>query len=367
MASFRLSLAPRLRGTPFTPRVEAAGVTAYSIYNHMLLPSVFQSLEEDYWHLRRAVQIWDVSAQRQVEIEGPDALELVQLTTPRDLSRMDNDQCFYIPVVDDRARLLNDPVLVKLDENRFRVSLSDSDLLLFYKGLAHGMRMNVSVFEPDVSPLAVQGPLADQLIETVFGEDVVTLKHFRHRRVTVAGTEMVIARSGWSHQGGFEIYLEGSELGETLWDMLFEAGQDLGVRAGCPNYIERISSGLLSYGNDMTNEHTPFEAGLGRYCDLSKPLCIGHDELVKQREPSRMIRPIEIHGDRVPVIRQHWPVSDENAEPVGFISSTVWSPEQETNVAIGMIDRRANQPETRLVVHAPDADREAVVRDRFWM
>ena len=268
MKAFRLSMGTRLRRTPFSHRVETSGVTAYSVYNHMLLPSAFRSLEEDYWHLRSAVQLWDVSAERQVEIDGPDASRLIQLTTPRDLSRMQNDQCYYIPVVDDRGRLLNDPVLVRLAATRFRVSLADSDLLLYYKGLASGLGINVSVFEPDVSPLAVQGPLADKLIGSVFGEDTVKLRHFRHRRVPVAGTDMVIARSGWSRQGGFEIYLEGSENGEALWDLLFEAGQDLDIRAGCPNYIERISSGLLSYGSDVTDEHTPFEAGLAKFCNL---------------------------------------------------------------------------------------------------
>ncbi len=243
MKAFRLSTASRLRRTPFSHRVETSGVTADSVYNHMLLPSVFRSLEEDYWHLRFAVQLWDVSAERQVEIDGPRASRLIQLTTPRDLSRMQNDQCCYIPVVDDRGRLLNDPVLVRLAATRFGVSLADSDLLLFDKGLAGGLGLRVSVFEPDVSPLVVQGPLADELIGSVFGEDTGKLRHFRHRRVSVAGTDILIARSGWSHQGGFQIYLKGSENGEALWDLLFEAGQDLDIRAGCPNYIERISCG----------------------------------------------------------------------------------------------------------------------------
>lgn len=360
-------MATRLRLTPFTHRVETSGVTAYSVYNHMLLPSVFRSLEEDYWHLRSAVQLWDVSAERQVEIDGPDAFPLIQLTTPRDLSRMQNDQCCYIPVVDDHGRLQNDPVLVRLGATRFRASLADSDLLLFYKGLASGLGMDVSVFEPDVSPLAVQGPLANELVRNVFGEDTVKLRYFRHRRVSVAGTDMVISRSGWSRQGGFEIYVEGSENGEPLWDLLFEAGHDLDIRAGCPNYIERISGGLLSYGNDMTDEHTPFEAGLARFCNLETPLCLGHRALVEQQEPSRMIRPIEILGDPVPEIRDRWMVADEKGNPAGSISSTVWSPEFKTNVAIGMVDRHANLPGSRIVVHAPDGEREAVIRDAFWL
>lgn len=227
--------------------------------------------------------------------------------------------------------------------------------------------MNVSVFEPDVSPLAVQDPLADQLVGRVFGEDTVRLRHFRHRPVSVAGIDMVIARSGWSRQGGFKIYLEGSGNGEAPWDVLFEAGQELDVRAGCPNYIERISSGLLSYGNELTDKHTPFEAGLAKYCILETPLCLGHRALVEQQEPPRMIRPVEILGGPVPEIRERLMATDDSGAPAGSVSSTVWSPEFKTNVAIGMIDRHANLPGSRIVVHAPDGDREAVIRRSFWL
>ncbi len=209
----------RLRRTPFSRRVEAAGVSAYTVYNHMLLPTVFRSMTEDYAHLKSAVQLWDVSCERQVEIIGPDARRLVQMTTPRDLAAMADDQCYYIPMVDDRGALLNDPVLNKLAEDRYGVSLADSDMLYYYKGLASGFGLGVKVFEPDVSLLAVQGPKADTLVGRVFGEVVVATRFFRHTTVTFEGQDLVIARSGWSHQGGFEIYMDGSDGGEALWDL----------------------------------------------------------------------------------------------------------------------------------------------------
>ncbi len=363
-----LTASSRVRTTPFTTRVEAAGVQAYSTYNHMLIPTIFRSPQEDYAHLKSAVQVWDVSVERQVEIRGPDALKLVQLTTPRDVSRMKDDQCFYIPMVDENGGMLNDPVLLKLEQDRYWVSLADSDMLYYYKGLATGFGFDVQVFEPDVSPLAVQGPKADALIERVFGSEVVATKFFRHTRIDVAGKPMVIARSGWSLQGGFEIYLEGTQYGEILWDMLFEAGADLDVRAGCPNTIERIEGGLLSYGNDMTAEHTPFEAGLGKYCNLDTATsCLGHGALLEKREPTRQTRPVEISGEAVSPLRAPWPVKDKSGQSCGFVTSAAWSPDFATNVAIAMIDHAHWAPGSKLEVTTPAGPRTLEVRDRFWI
>ena len=174
-----LTPAIRLRRTPFSRRVEASGATAYTVYNHMLLASFFRSVEEDYAHLKRAVQVWDVSCERQVEIIGPDALRLVQLTTPRDLSRMADDQCYYIPMVDEEGHMLNDPILIKLADDRYWVSIADTDMLYYFKGLASGFGLNAKAFEPDVSPLAIQGPKADTLEARVFGQEIVDTKFFR--------------------------------------------------------------------------------------------------------------------------------------------------------------------------------------------
>ncbi|MGI9464444.1 MAG: dimethylsulfoniopropionate demethylase [Aestuariivirgaceae bacterium] len=361
-----LTASSRIRLTPFSRRVEAAGVKGYTTYNHMHLPTIFHSVEEDYAHLKSAVQIWDVSVERQVEIIGPDAAKLVQMTTPRDLRKMADDQCFYIPMVDHRGGMLNDPVLNKLADDRFRVSLSDSDMLYYYMGLANGFGLDVEVFEPDVSPLAIQGPKADELIRRVFGQDIVDTRFFRHKTVTVAGKDMIIARSGWSLQGGFELYLDGSEHGEAVWDTLFEAGADLDVRAGCPNTIERIEGGLLSYGNDLTMEHTPFEAGLGKYCHLDTATgCLGNAALRERQDPVRQIRPAEIGGGKVPSLGAPWPLIDKAGNPAGHVSSAVWSPDFQTNVAIAMVDKDHWAPGTELTVEAPDATRPVLVREKY--
>ncbi|WP_299686413.1 dimethylsulfoniopropionate demethylase [uncultured Tateyamaria sp.] len=364
-----ISPSRRLRRTPFSEGVEAAGVKAYTVYNRMLLPTVFESVEADYRHLKDHVQVWDVSVERQVELRGPDAGRLMQMLTPRDLRRMLPGQCYYVPIVDETGGMLNDPVAVKLSEDRWWISIADSDLLLWVKGIANGYRLDVLVDEPDVSPLAVQGPKADALMERVFGERVRDIRFFRFDMFQYEGLDLAIARSGYSKQGGFEIYLPDSALGMALWNDLFTAGEDLEVRAGCPNGIERIEGGLLSYGNDMTDDNTPHECGLGRFCDTQTAIgCIGRDALlrVSKEGPVQQIRPIAIHGDAVPPCDRAWPVFG-NGKRVGQVTSAAWSPDFETNVSIGMVRMTHWDAGTALEVETPDGMRGATVQDAFWL
>ncbi len=359
----------RIRRTPFSEGVEAAGVKGYTVYNHMLLPTVFESIQADYRHLKDHVQVWDVACERQVELRGPDAARLMQILTPRDLSTMQPGQCLYVPIVDETGGMLNDPVAVKLEEDRFWISIADSDLLLWVKAVAHGYRLEVSVEEPDVSPLAIQGPKAEDLMARVFGDAVRDIRFFRFRHLEFQGRDLVVARTGYSKQGGFEIYVDGSDLGMPLWQALFEAGRDLNVRAGCPNLIERIEAGLLSYGNDMTRENTPHECGLGRFCDTEEAIgCIGRDALLRvaREGPMQQVRAIEIVGDPVPPCDRAWPlIAGDNV--VGQVTSAAASPDFDTNVAIGMVAMTHWYPGTELVVETPLGARPAAVQDRFWI
>lgn len=364
-----ISPSRRLRRTPFSDGVEAAGVKAYTSYNHMLLPTVFRSVEEDYRHLKDAVQIWDVAVERQVELRGPDAARLMQMLTPRDLRGMLPGQCFYVPIVDETGGMLNDPVALKLAEDRWWISIADSDLLMWVKGIAYGYRLDVLVDEPDVSPLAVQGPLAEDLMVRVFGDAVRDIRFFRFGMFDFQGRTFAVARSGYSKQGGFEIYVEGSDMGMPLWNALMEAGKDLDVFAGCPNLIERIEGGLLSYGNDMTRENTPHECGLGRFCNTQTAIgCVGRDALLRvaQEGPIRQIRAIEIDTDSVPVCDRLWPLLDGDKR-VGHISSAAFSPDFDCGVAIGMVRMTHWDADTELKVETPEGPRAARVREGFWI
>lgn len=330
----------RVRTTPYSNRVEEAGAQYYTVYNHMLLPTLFETPENDYWHLCQHVQVWDVSGERQVELNGPDAARLAQLMTPRDLSKIDLLQGKYAPICNSAGFLLNDPIAIKLAEDRYWFSIADSDVKLFAQGLAQGYGLDVTVFEPDVSPLAVQGPKSDDLMARVFGERVRDIRFFRGEMLEFQGVEMYVARSGWSKQGGFEIYMPEWSLGEALWDELFANGEDLCVRAGCPQANERLESGLLSYGNDMDEFDTPFECGLDSYINLNADVESLSLPALRAMAGKQTRKLVGLSFDRSP----HMPPSrlggsdiEVDGEIIGEIRSQSWSFRYNKNLAIAML------------------------------
>ena len=329
----------RLRATPFTSRVSALGVTGYTVYNHMLLATVFESLQEDYKHLREYVQIWDVSVERQVQLLGPDAHKLACMISARDLTNAKVGRCYYAPICDQNGAIINDPIALRLAENKYWFSISDSDLLLWVQGIAIGLGLNVDICEPDVSPLAIQGPFADDLMADVFGEEIREVKFFHFKAFSFRGHMLNIARSGWSKQGGFEIYLDDTNLGEELWDAIWAKGKKYNIRAGCPNLIERVEAGLLSYGNDMNREDTPLEIGLEKYVSLDSEVdFIGKAALQKQRKVGikKRLMGIEIDGSKMPPLTMPKKVSIEGKN-VGMITSGVFSPDYGGNIGFAMI------------------------------
>ena len=282
MKTFSIAKSRRIRSTPYTSRIEKQGVTAYTTYNHMLLPAAFGSLEDSYHHLKKSVQVWDVAGERQVEISGKDSAKLVQLMTCRDLSKSKEGRCYYCPIIDDKGGIINDPVVLKLGEERWWLSIADSDVLLYAKGLAIGKKFEVKIFEPDVNIIAVQGPKSFKLMEKVFGQKITELKFFGFDYYDFKGTKHLIAQSGWSKQGGYEIYVENTKSGQDLYDTLFEDGKEFDVKPGCPNLIERIESALLSYGNDMDINDNPLECGFDKYVSLDSEIdFLGKEELKK--------------------------------------------------------------------------------------
>jgi dimethylsulfoniopropionate demethylase len=342
MAAPKLNVSRRIRATPYTPRVEALGVSGYSVVNHTILPKGFRkSVEEDYWHLKQHVQLWDVGCQRQVELKGVDAAKLTQLMTPRDLSRAEVGHCLYAPLVDEHGKILNDPIILKLADDHFWLSIADSDILLWAKGLAYGLNLDVLVSEPDVWPLAVQGPKSDDLMAKVFGQEIRDIGFFRFSKLEFNNHLLIIARSGYSKQGGFEIYLDKPALGPELWDALWEAGLEFNVSPGCPNLIERVEGGLLSYGNEFTMENNPLECGLDQYCHLDSDIEFISKKALQQisrQGIERLIRGVIFDGDACPPCQYPWPITVEG-NPVGEISTAIWSPRFENNVALGMIEK----------------------------
>ena len=339
MKSYPIAKSRRVRSTPYTSRIENQGVTAYTVYNHMLLPAAFGSLEESCDHLKKNVQIWDVAAERQVEISGKDAAKLVQLMTCRDLSKSKVGRCYYCPLIDENGNLVNDPVILKLAEDRWWISIADSDVIFFAKGLASGNKFDVKIFEPIVDILAVQGPKSFDLMEKVFGEKIKELKFFGFDYFTFNGAKHLIARSGWSKQGGFEIYVENTNSGLKLYDHLFEIGKEFNVRPGCPNLIERIESGLLSYGNDFDNNDNPFQCGFDKYIDLETDInFLGKDKLkkIKEKGIDRKLMGVQIDLTKI-LLTSSLNIKNNDGNIIGELRSACYSPHFKKVIGIAMI------------------------------
>ncbi len=341
MKNFPIIKSRRLRSTPYTDRIESHGVSSYTVYNHMLLPATFKSLESDYKHLKKFVQVWDVAAERQVEITGKDSSELVQLMTCRDLSKSKIGRCYYAPLIDNEGFLVNDPIINKLAEDKWWLSIADSDVIFFAKGLAAGNKFKVEIKEPNVNILAVQGPLSDDLMSKVFGEEIRELKFFHFKYFDFKGKKYFIARSGWSKQGGYEIYVEDNTAGQDLYDYLFEYGTEYNVKAGCPNLIERIESALLSYGNDFDNRDNPFEANFDRFINLESNVnFLGKEKLIKikQNGINRKLMGVKIDHNKIDMYCEKT-LYDDNNDVIGYVRSAAYSPTFKKVIGIAMINK----------------------------
>ncbi len=342
MKNYFLSKSKRLRETPYTSRIEKQGVTAYTIYNHMLLPTRFtDTLEEAYHHLKEHVQVWDVSVQRQTEINGKDSAKLVQLMTCRDLSKSKVGRCYYAPIIDHNAKLISDPVILKLAEDRWWISLSDSDFELFAKGLAIGLKYEVNIFEAKVDIFSVQGPKSTALMKKVLGPKIEELKFFGFDYYDFAGSKHLIAKSGWSKQSGFEVYMEHEQAGLALYDKLFEVGGEFNLKPGCPNLIERIESTLLSYGNDIDIGDNPLECGFDKYVNLDNDLeFLGKEKLkkVKAEGINKKLMGVKIDAKEIAVTGP-MNIYDNSNNLIGELRSGSANPMFKQVIGIAMINK----------------------------
>ena len=341
MKNFLIAKSRRLRGTPYTSRIEKQGVTAYTIYNHMLLPAAFGSIEDSYHHLKEHVQIWDVAAERQVEISGKDSAKLVQLMTCRDLSKSKDGRCYYCPIIDDNAGLINDPVVLRINENKWWISIADTDVILFAKGLAIGNKFDVKIIEPKVDIMAVQGPKSFQLMEKVFGEQITKLKFFGFDYFEFGGAKHLIAQSGWSKQGGYEVYVQNTEAGLKLYDHLFEIGKEFNIKPGCPNLIERIESGLLSHGNDMDNGDNPYECGFDKYVNIDSDIIfLGKEKLkkIKSEGIKRKLMGVKLDLEKISLTGS-LDLTDDNNKIIGELRSACYSPHFKKVIGIAMMKK----------------------------
>ena len=330
MSNDFFSTSNRIKSTPFTSRNNMAGVKKYTVYNNTLIPTIFKSLKNDYFHLIKHVQIWDVCCQKVIEVRGNNALSLMKYLFCRDFSKIVSGRSYYAPIVNFEGGLLNDPVVFCVDKDHFLISLSDSDLFNWISAINYTKEFYADVNETDILTIAIQGPKSEKLISKIFGEEIETLKFFNFKKFLFNKESLIISKTGFSKQSGYEILLTNPNNGTLLWDLIIEKGKEFNIRVGCPNMIERVESNLLSYGNEMTNKNTPYDCGLGNFCNLDTDYnFIGKSALLKQRKIGFPRDIYKIHFDfnseNKQVFFNNLPVFKEDVE-VGRATSIVWSP-----------------------------------------
>jgi len=319
----------RLRVSPYYESTLSEGVAAFSPYNRMLMPVSYGDPVSEYERLLNGASMWDVSVQRQVEIKGPDASQLCQILSVRDLSKCKVNQGKYVPMCDHRGTLINDPVVLKITENHYWLSIADNNMLMWARAIASERGFNVHICEPDVSPMAIQGPKAEEVVAAIFGDWIKELKFFWFDDAEILGIPLKIARSGFSKQGGFELYLMDGSRGNDLWNIVREAGQPWGIGPGNPNPIERIESGLLSYGGDTDDDTNPFEVRLRKYVDLDlDDSVIGVSALrqINAEGPKRHQLGIVLDDDTPQPGHAIWYDVLADGKKVGSMSNGGWSP-----------------------------------------
>ena len=357
----------QIRKSPYFDATVRWGAQGFSVYNHMYIPRDFGDPEQNFWNLVNDAILCDVAVERQVEITGPDAARFVQMLTPRNLSKMAVGQCKYILITNADGGILNDPILLRLAENHFWISLADSDILLWAQGVAVNSGLDVQIGEPDVSPLQLQGPKSGEIMRALFGDSIMDLKYYWLREMTLDGIPLVVSRTGWSSELGYEIYLRDSSYGDMLWERIMATGMEFGLKPGHTSSIRRIEGGMLSYHADADIKTNPYELGLDRLVDLEMQAdFIGKAALtrIKAAGVQRTQVGIIIASDPIkgPNTR-FWPINHAG-ETIGKVTSAVYSPRLERNIALAMVAIAHAAIGTELEVVLPSGPVAATVVER---
>ena len=334
----------QIRKSPYFDATVRWGAQGFSVYNHMYIPRDFGDPEQNFWNLVDQAILCDVAVERQVEITGPDAAKFTQMLTCRDLSKMAVGQCKYILITNADGGILNDPILLRLAENHFWISLADSDILLWAQGVAVHSGLNVQITEPDVSPLQLQGPNSGLIMQELFGDSITDLKYYWLRELELEGIPLVVSRTGWSSELGYELYLRDGSKGDQLWELIMAAGASHGLKPGHTSSIRRIEGGMLSYHADADIDTNPFELGFDRLVNLDMDAeFIGKAALRKIKQEGPMRKQVGLVLDCAPLTGPNttfWAIQQDGAT-IGKVTSAVYSPRLKQNIALAMVATNA--------------------------
>ena len=367
MVNKNFGFGTQIRKSPFFDSTVKWGAAGFSVYNHMYIPRDFGDPEKNFWNLVKSAILCDVAVERQVEITGPDAYKFIQLLTPRDLSKLSIGQCKYVLIINNEGGILNDPVLLRLAENHFWLSLADSDVLLWAQGVAINSKLDVKIVEPDVSPLQLQGPNSVEIMVKLFGDSIRDIKYYWLREINLDGIPLIVSRTGWSSELGYELYLRDSSKGNELWEKIMSAGEDFDLQPGHTSSIRRIEGGMLSYHADADISTNPFELGLDRLVNLDSSInFIGKDALkkikeegIKRKQVGLQINCSTLKGPNT----TFWTLFSDNKK-VGKVTSAVYSPRIKKNIALAIVDIEFSKINTKLNVQINEEKFQCVVVEK---
>ena len=354
----------QIRKSPFFDATVKWGAKDFSVYNHMYIPRDFGNPEQNFWNLINDAILCDVAVERQVQVKGPDASKFVQMMTPRDLTNMKVGQCKYVILVNQNGGILNDPILLKISDDKYWFSLADSDILFWAQGLAANTNYDVEISEPDVSPLQLQGPKSKEIMIEIFGGQITELKYYWFKQFKFNSTDLIISRTGWSSELGYEIFLTNSKVGNELYDHIMNIGEPMGLKPGHTSTIRRIEGGMLSYHADMTINTNPLELGMDKFIDLTDDFdFIGKNALIKIKNEGIKRKQVGLYldNDRMdgPNTR-FWDLKCDN-KIVGKITSAVYSPRLERNIALAIVEIDCANLDQILTVNDGNSEFNAVV------
>ncbi|WP_440676727.1 glycine cleavage T C-terminal barrel domain-containing protein [Candidatus Pelagibacter sp. HIMB1587] len=367
MSNKNFGFGTQIRKSPYFDATVKWGATGFSVYNHMYIPRDFGSPEQNFWNLIEKSILCDVAVERQVEITGPDAYKFTQLLTPRDLSKLSVGQCKYVLIVNNDGGILNDPVLLRLAENHFWLSLADSDVLLWAQGVAVNSGLDVKISEPDVSPLQLQGPTSQEIMVKLFGEDIRDLKYYWLREYELDGIPLIVSRTGWSSELGYEIYLRDGSRGNELYEKIMEAGKEHGIQPGHTSSIRRIEGGMLSYHADADIHTNPFELGFDRLVNLDTDInFIGKEALKKIKQEGIKRKQVGLIIDCDPLSGPNttfWQI-EKDGKKIGKVTSAVYSPRLKKNIALAMIEVNHTELGNKLDIETNEGKYSATIVEK---
>ena len=365
-----IGIGTRIRKSPYFNSTIKYGVKGFTIYNKMYLSTGFSSPVEEYLSLINDVTFGDFAAERQVEVSGTDAFDFIKYINPRNLSKCDIGDCKYIVLTDSNGCIINDACLIRLEDDKFWVSPGDGDVLLWLQGVSMHSGMNVNICEPDVSPLQISGPKAGRLIQKLFAGEHDNLGYYKAKETSLENIPMVIARTGWSGELSYELYLQDRKLGNSLFELVYEAAKEFNGNVIAPNNIRTIEGGLLSYGSDFGREHNPFTIGLDRLVDVDQDIdFIGKEALKKIKEngtASKLIG-VEMDGDPIDKVPEHfWTVLNLEGKKIGRLSRCIYSPRLKKNIGLAIVDSHATEEGNKVIIESPELKYNAIVSKLPW-